>query len=41
MLLYSEKIQSFTTAHPCENVTVDGAQFRYILSGKTGKHSYS
>ena len=24
MLLYSEKIQSFTTAHPCENVTVDG-----------------
>ena len=35
MLLYSEKIQSFTTAHPCENVTVDGAQFRYILSGKT------
>lgn len=32
-MLYSEKLQPFTAAHPCEEVTVDGAQYRYILEG--------
>lgn len=32
--MFSEKLKSFTAAHPCENVTVDGARFRYILNGK-------
>ena len=36
MMLYSEKLKLFTAAHPCENMTVDGAQFRYILDGKEG-----
>ncbi len=34
MQLYSEKIGVFTAMHPCEEITVDGARFRYILSGK-------
>ena len=34
MILFSEKLKSFTAAHPCEDITVNGAQFRYILSGK-------
>lgn len=34
MMLYSEKLKIFEEAHHCENITVDGAQFRYILSGK-------
>lgn len=34
--LFSEKLKSFTAAHPCEDLTVDGARFRYILSGKDG-----
>ena len=34
MMLYSEKLKLFTAAHPCENVTVDGARYRYILDGK-------
>ena len=35
---YSEKLKLFAAAHPCESMTVDGAQYRYILSGKdTGK----
>lgn len=34
MMLYSEKLKLFTAAHPCENVTVDGARYRYILEGK-------
>ncbi len=33
-MLYSEKVVRFTAAHPCETVTVDGAQFRYLLSGR-------
>ncbi len=33
-MLYSEKLKLFTAAHPCENITVNGARFRYILSGK-------
>lgn len=37
-MLYSEKLKPFSTAHPCEKITVDGAEFRYIISGKdTGK----
>lgn len=32
-MLYSEKLKSFAAAHPCAHITVDGAQFRYILSG--------
>ena len=33
-MLYSEKLKLFTAAHPCENITVNGARFRYILGGK-------
>ena len=33
-MLFSEKLKQFEAAHPCENITVDGAQYRYILSGK-------
>ena len=33
-MLYSEKLKTFSTAHPCEEVTVDGARFRYILCGR-------
>ena len=37
-MLYSEKLKIFTVAHPCRRITVDGAQYRYILDGKdTGK----
>ncbi len=32
-MLYSEKLKSFAAAHPCAHITVDGAQFRYILRG--------
>ena len=38
MKLYSEKLKSFTAAHPCEYITVEGASYRYILSGnESGK----
>ena len=33
-MLFSEKLKQFEAAHPCENITVDGAQYRYILSGR-------
>lgn len=33
-MLFSEKSKQFEAAHPCENITVDGAQYRYILSGR-------
>ncbi len=33
-MLYSEKLKLYTAAHPCENVTVEGARYRYILDGK-------
>ena len=33
-MLYSEKLPRFTAAHPCETMTVDGARFRYVLSGR-------
>ena len=32
-MLYSEKVKLFTAAHPCEEATVDGARYRYILEG--------
>lgn len=35
--MYSEKLKLFAAAHPCEAVTVDGAQFRYILNGNEEK----
>ena len=35
-MLYSEKLKLFAAVHPCENITVDGAQYRYLLSGKEG-----
>ena len=33
-MLYSEKVKLFDAAHPCSSITVDGAQFRYVLCGK-------
>ena len=36
MMLYSEKLKLFTSAHSCENITVDGARYRYIIKGKEG-----
>ena len=33
-MLYSEKLKAFQAAHPCEYTTVDGARFRYVLSGE-------
>ena len=37
-MLYSEKLRGFAAAHPCKTLTVDGAVFRYALSGKaTGR----
>ena len=35
-MLYSEKLRPFAAAHPCRTIDVDGAQFRYILTGKPG-----
>lgn len=38
MTLYSEKLKLFTAAHPCKDMTVEGARYRYILSGNdTGR----
>ena len=33
-MLFSEKCNLFSQAHPCRMLTVDGAQFRYVLGGK-------
>ena len=33
-MLYSEKSKAFEAAHPCAYLTVDGASFRYVLSGQ-------
>ena len=33
-MLYSEKLTHFAAAHPCETITVDGAVYRYVLSGR-------
>ena len=32
-MLYSEKLPHFAAVHPCKTVTVDGANYRYILEG--------
>ena len=32
-MLYSEKLPLFSTAHLCEEITVGGAHYRYILAG--------
>ena len=36
MKLYSEKLEAFEKAHPCQTMTVEGAMFRYMLCGKEG-----
>lgn len=33
-MLFSEKLKRFTAAHPSANLTVGGAQFRYVLSDR-------
>lgn len=33
-MLYSEKLKEFAAAHPSQRITVDGAQYRYVMSGK-------
>ena len=33
-MLYSEKLKIFSAAHPSKYITVDGAQYRYVLGGK-------
>ena len=35
-MLYSEKLKDFERAHPCSVMDVNGAEFRYMLSG--GEH---
>lgn len=35
-MLYSEKVKDFAAKYPSQTVTVDGAVFRYILSGEDG-----
>lgn len=35
-MLYSEKLKLFAAAHPCNNITVDGVPYRYILNGNAG-----
>lgn len=35
-MLYSEKLERFSAAHPCETVTVDGVRFRFTCSGREG-----
>ena len=32
-MLYSEKLELFSSAHPCETVTAAGVPYRYILNG--------
>lgn len=29
-MLYSEKVKLFAKQHPCEEITVDGARYRYV-----------
>lgn len=33
-MLFSEKLEHFAAVHPCETAVIDGATFRYTLSGK-------
>ena len=35
-MLYSEKVKEFEAAHPSETITVDGAKYRYVMSGAEG-----
>lgn len=35
-MLFSEKVKEFEAAHPCETITVDGAEYRYVMSGAEG-----
>lgn len=35
-MLFSEKVKKFEAAHPCETITVDGAEYRYVMSGAEG-----
>lgn len=35
-MLFSEKLKGFQAAHPCQSITVDGAQYRYVLAGNEG-----
>ena len=35
-MLYSEKVKLFAKQHPCEEITEDGARYRYVLCGKAG-----
>ena len=39
MMLFSEKMKTFAEKHPCKTVTVDGAVFRYVRSGKEGERT--
>ena len=34
IMSYAEKLERFAAAYPCDTVTVDGARFRYVLSGR-------
>ena len=33
-MLFSEKLNDCEKKHPCRSITVDGARFRYVLSGE-------
>lgn len=35
-MLFSEKLKGFQAAPPCQSITVDGAQYRYVLAGNEG-----
>ena len=35
-MLFSEKLKGFQAAHPCQSITVGGAQYRYVLTGNEG-----
>ena len=35
-MLFSEKLKGFQAAHPCQSITVGGAQYRYVLAGNEG-----
>ena len=35
-MLFSERLKGFQAAYPCQSITVDGAQYRYVLAGNEG-----
>ena len=35
-MLFSERLKGFQAAHPCQSITVGGAQYRYVLAGNDG-----